>query len=117
MDAMSISTPLPVTVPAARPERLRGLDILRGLVILLMVIDHVRWFLSDARFDPTDPALTTPGLFFTRWVTHFCAPVFMLLAGVGARLSLARGRSRAGLAAYLLSRGLWLLVLEVTVAR
>ena len=105
-------------VPAGpRPERLRGPDILRGTVILLMVIDHVRWFLSEARFDPTDPALTTPGLFFTRWITHFCAPVFMLLAGAGARLSLGRGRTRPALARYLLTRGLWLLLLELTVAR
>ncbi|HEU5042099.1 MAG TPA: heparan-alpha-glucosaminide N-acetyltransferase domain-containing protein, partial [Gemmatimonadales bacterium] len=119
---MPISTPVAVPLRAAaatgpRPERMRGPDILRGAVILLMVIDHVRWFLSDARFDPTDPTLTTPGLFFTRWITHFCAPVFMLLAGAGARLSLARGRSRRDLARYLLTRGLWLLLLEVTVAR
>ncbi len=82
-----------------------------------MVIDHVRWFLSEARFDPTDPALTTPALFFTRWVTHFCAPAFMLLAGAGAYLSLGRGRTRRSLSWFLLTRGLWLLVLEVTVAR
>jgi len=96
---------------------MRSLDVLRGVVIVLMVVDHVRWFLSDARFDPTDPGLTTPALFFTRWVTHFCAPAFMLLAGAGAWLSLGRGRSRRGLAWYLVTRGLWLLVLEVTVAR
>ncbi|HEX6107426.1 MAG TPA: heparan-alpha-glucosaminide N-acetyltransferase domain-containing protein [Gemmatimonadales bacterium] len=98
-------------------ERVRGLDILRGMVILLMVIDHVRWFLSEARFDPTDPGQTTAALFFTRWITHFCAPVFMLLAGAGAYLSLGRGRSRTSLSWYLLSRGLWLLLLEVTFAR
>jgi uncharacterized membrane protein len=96
---------------------MRGLDVLRGLVIVLMVIDHVRWFLSGARFDPTDPALTTPALFFTRWVTHFCAPAFMLLAGAGASLSLGRGRTPRGLSRYLLSRGAWLLLLELTVAR
>ena len=99
------------------PERFRGLDILRGLVIALMVIDHVRWFLSEARFDPTDPALTTVALFFTRWVTHFCAPVFMLLAGIGAFLSLGRGKTIRSLSRYLWTRGLWLIVLELTVAR
>jgi uncharacterized membrane protein len=113
----------PVSLPAAgataRPVRARipGLDILRGLVIVLMVIDHVRYFLSSARFDPTDPVQTTTALFFTRWVTHFCAPVFMLLAGAGAYLSLGRGRSRRDLSWFLFTRGLWLLVLELTVAR
>jgi uncharacterized membrane protein len=82
-----------------------------------MVIDHVRYFLSSARFDPTDPAQTTIGLFFTRWVTHFCAPVFMLLAGAGAYLSRGRGRSLGDISRFLLSRGAWLLVLELTVAR
>jgi uncharacterized membrane protein len=90
---------------------------MRGIVIVLMVIDHVRWFLSSARFDPTDPTQTTVALFFTRWVTHFCAPVFMLLAGAGAYLSLGRGRSRGELSWFLVTRGVWLLVLEVTVAR
>ncbi|HEU4525080.1 MAG TPA: heparan-alpha-glucosaminide N-acetyltransferase domain-containing protein, partial [Gemmatimonadales bacterium] len=96
---------------------MRGLDLMRGIVIVLMVIDHVRWFLSSARFDPTDPAQSTIALFFTRWVTHFCAPVFMLLAGAGAYLSLGRGRTRGELSWFLLTRGLWLIVLEVTVAR
>ncbi|MGH7526753.1 MAG: DUF1624 domain-containing protein [Gemmatimonadales bacterium] len=82
-----------------------------------MVIDYVRWFLSDARFDPTDPTRTTAALFLTRWVTHFCAPVFMLLAGVGAYLSLGRGRTPRDLSHFLLTRGLWLVVLELTVAR
>ena len=94
-----------------------GLDVLRGVVIALMVIDHVRYFLSSATFDPTDPARTTAALFFTRWVTHFCAPVFMLLAGAGAYLSLGRGRSRRDVSWFLLTRGFWLLVLELTVAR
>ena len=90
---------------------------MRGLVIVLMVIDHARYFLSSARFDPTDPAQTTTTLFFTRWITHFCAPVFMLLAGVGAYLSLGRGRTQADVSWFLLTRGLWLLLLELTVAR
>jgi uncharacterized membrane protein len=108
---------MPPETTTSTAERIRALDVLRGLVIVLMVIDHVRWFLSEARFDPTDPALTTPALFFTRWVTHFCAPAFMLLAGAGAYLALGRGRTRNGLSRYLLTRGVWLLVLEFTVAR
>jgi uncharacterized membrane protein len=109
--------PSPVVLGAPSAERVRGLDLMRGIVIVLMVIDHVRWFLSSARFDPTDPAQTTVALFFTRWVTHFCAPVFMLLAGAGAYLSLGRGRTRGELSWFLLTRGLWLILLEVTVAR
>lgn len=121
---MSVST-LPSVAPAPpdehRPdpirERIRGLDVLRGLVIVLMVIDHVRWFLSDARFDPTDASRTTMALFFTRWITHICAPAFMLLAGAGAFLSLGRGRTPADLSRFLLTRGLWLILLELTIAR
>ena len=100
-----------------RRDRVPVIDLLRGIVILLMVVDHVRYFLSDARFDPTDPARTTVALFFTRWLTHFCAPVFMLLAGAGAQLSLGRRRDRVALSRFLLVRGLWLVLLELTVAR
>ena len=98
-------------------EAAAAVDLLRGTVIVLMVLDHVRWFLSSARFDPTDPAQTTVPLFFTRWVTHFCAPVFVLLAGAGAYLSLGRGRDGPALSRFLLTRGLWLVLLELTVAR
>ena len=98
-------------------RRLAGVDILRGIVMLLMVIDHVRYFLSDAHFDPTDLARTTVPLFVTRWVTHFCAPLFMLLSGVGASLSLQGGRSRAEVSRFLFTRGAWLILLELTVAR
>jgi uncharacterized membrane protein len=115
--ASSIPDRTEVVSASDAADRLRGVDILRGAVIVLMAVDHVRWFLSDARFDPTDPALTTPGLFFTRWITHFCAPVFMVLAGAGAWLSLGRGRSRRDAAWYLFTRGAWLILLEATVAR
>jgi uncharacterized membrane protein len=68
-------------------------------------------------FDPTDLAHTNPMLFFTRWITHFCAPVFVFLAGAGAYLQFARGKSKADLSKFLVTRGLWLIVLEFTVVR
>jgi uncharacterized membrane protein len=98
-------------------RRIISLDILRGLVIVIMVLDHVRDFLhiSAYDFDALDPQRTTALLYTTRWVTHFCAPTFVFLAGVSAWLQHARGKSRRELSLFLLQRGLWLVVLEVTV--
>jgi uncharacterized membrane protein len=106
-----------MALPSTTATRLGAIDLLRGAVIVLMALDHVRYYLSDARFDPTDPARTTAALFATRWITHLCAPVFMWLAGVGARLSLGRGRDPGSLSRFLFTRGLWLVFLELTVAR
>ena len=98
-----------------RSYRLASLDLLRGLVIVIMAIDHVRDFLlAGALQDPmTDPNVTL-GLFMTRWITHFCAPVFVLLAGTSAGLMTAR-KSRTELARFLFTRGLWLIFVEVFV--
>jgi uncharacterized membrane protein len=92
-----------------------SLDCLRGIVMILMVLDHTRAFLSDVRFVPLDVVQTTPALFFTRWVTHFCAPAFFLLAGLGGSLSRARGRTLPEISRFFLTRGLWLVLLELTV--
>jgi uncharacterized membrane protein len=100
---------------AAIASRFASLDTVRGLVIVLMALDHVRDFFSSARFDPLDLLATTPAYFVTRWVTHFCAPVFVLLAGVGAYLYGTRGRSTGQTAWFLFTRGLWLVALELTV--
>ncbi len=98
--------------------RLSSIDILRGLVMVIMALDHTRDFFSNsaAVFDPTDLTHTTPALFFTRWITHFCAPIFVFLAGTGSYLALVRGGyDRGVLGRFLASRGLWLIFLEVFV--
>src|SRR5581483_11120391 len=105
----------PPTKPTAR---LTSIDALRGLVMILMALDHVRDFfhIGAMSFSPTDLTKTTTILFLTRWITHFCLPVFMFAAGVGAFLWLRRGgRTNRQLSFFLWTRGLWFVVLELTV--
>lgn len=96
--------------------RLDSVDLLRGIIMILMALDHVRDVFGDAAANPTDLTTASASLFLTRWMTHICAPVFFLLTGTGAYLALRR-LSRHELARFLLTRGLWLILLEVTVAR
>lgn len=103
---------------AAKPgSRLESIDLLRGLVMVVMVLDHVRDFFGDSGADVLNPATTTIPLFLTRWVTHFCAPTFVFLAGTGAYLAGSRGMTRTELSKFLFLRGLWLALMEVTLAR
>jgi len=96
--------------------RVASIDLLRGLVIVIMALDHVRDFFGDLTAQPTNLTTTTAALFFTRWITHICAPVFSLLTGTGAYL--ARGRmTKPQLSRFLFSRGLWLIFLELVVMR
>jgi uncharacterized membrane protein len=100
----------------ARP-RLYSIDLLRGLVIVIMALDHVKGHLLNVPFDLVDLTATEPIYFITRFASHFCAPVFVFLAGTGAFLYGARGRSTKELSWFLLSRGVWLIILELTVIR
>jgi uncharacterized membrane protein len=98
-----------------RAYRLTSIDMLRGLVIIIMAIDHTRDFFSTAMsIDPmSDPNVGLP-LALTRWITHFCAPVFVFLSGTSAGLMVAR-KSPADLGKFLLTRGLWLILVEIFV--
>src|SRR3954471_19451232 len=95
-------------------NRVESVDVLRGLVMVIMALDHTRDFFSNYAGNPTDAA-TAPGIiFFTRWITHLCAPTFVFLAGTSIYLQSLR-KPRPELARFLVSRGLWLMVLELVV--
>ena len=96
--------------------RIESVDVVRGVIMIIMALDHVRDYFSNPGFEPTDLSQTNVVLFFTRWITHFCAPVFFLLTGTGAYLSLKK-QSQSKLSWFLFTRGLWLIFLEVTVYR
>ena len=95
-------------------QRIHSIDMVRGLIMLIMALDHTRDFFYYAGQNPTNLATTTPILFFTRWKTHYCAPTFVFLSGVSAYLSGTK-KTKAELSAWLIKRGLWLIVVEVVV--
>ena len=107
-----------VVSPRATQTRVASIDALRGFVMIIMALDHVREFFYSDMIRPEDMAHSTPALFLTRWITHICAPVFMFTAGVGAFFWLRhRGRTNGQLSQFLWKRGLWLVVLELTMLR
>jgi uncharacterized membrane protein len=112
----TLAAPIVPVVPSAVRRRIESVDLLRGVIMVIMALDHTRDYLGRATGDPTNMATTTTALFLTRWVTHFCAPVFFLLTGTAAFLTLER-KGRAGLSKYLVTRGLWLVFLEPIVVR
>jgi uncharacterized membrane protein len=114
MADIAAASPTPARPPG---PRLESVDLLRGLVMVLMALDHARDFFHFGAWhglDPLDLNRTTAAVFCTRWITHYCAPTFILLAGAGAFLSHTRGRSTRELSWFLLTRGVWLVGLEMT---
>jgi uncharacterized membrane protein len=104
------------TAPAATTWRVDSVDLLRGVVMAFMLLDHTREFVHRdvLNFDAADLTRTNVLLFFTRWITRFCAPVFVFLAGTGAFLQMARGKCKPELSGFLVRRGLRLILLEFT---
>ena len=102
---------------AAGRSRLDSIDLLRGIVMVVMVLDHTRDFVHGPalRSDPTNLATTSAAIFMTRWITHFCAPVFVFLAGVSVYLQKMRGKSLGELSRFLVTRGVWLIAIEIVV--
>jgi len=107
--------PLSSPVTNQGRSRIDSIDLLRGVVIVLMALDHARGYFGPAPYGPEDLSRASAFLFLTRWVTHFCAPVFVFLAGLGTALLQARGKSRAEISQFLVSRGVWLVFIELTV--
>src|SRR6188768_4556111 len=107
-----------LTAPSslAQDKRVKSVDLLRGLVMIIMALDHTRDFFHHSAFteNPLNPATTTPILYFTRWVTHFCAPAFVFLSGVSAWLQ-SRRKTKKELSRFLITRGIWLVLIEITV--
>jgi len=106
-----------LTAPSSliQTKRVKSVDLLRGLVMIIMALDHTRDFFHHAAFtqNPLDPATTTPALYFTRWITHFCAPTFVFLSGASAWFQSLK-KTKKELSLFLVKRGVWLILLEIT---
>lgn len=115
MGSSQITTLPPLQLTQKNGYRIDSIDLLRGLIMIIMALDHTRDFFHKEAFtdDPLNLATTTPLLFFTRWITHFCAPVFVFLAGTSAYFQSLR-KSKKELSQFLIKRGIWLILLEIT---
>lgn len=113
---MSTATITPTINTAINKKRITSIDFLRGTIMIIMALDHVRDYLFKDSFlyDPLDFTQTTGTIFFTRWITHFCAPIFMLLAGTSAYI-MGQRKTKKELSIFLLKRGVWLIILEMIV--
>ena len=108
----------PVQTSGSASTRLESIDLLRGLVMVVMALDHTRDFFHYGALqgvNPLDLSQVTPWVFFTRWITHYCAPTFSFLAGTGIFLAAQRGQSKGTLSRFLITRGLWLILFELIV--
>lgn len=94
-------------------SRIESIDILRGIIMILMVLDHVRDIWLIGNIDPTDIEVTTYALFTTRWITHICAPMFFILSGVAISISIKNGKTKKEVSGYLIVRGIILILLEI----
>ncbi|WP_353126565.1 DUF1624 domain-containing protein [Parapedobacter pyrenivorans] len=101
----------------ANGSRIQSIDFVRGVVMIIMALDHIRELFHESALlgDPTNLETTTPALFFTRWVTHLCAPIFVFLSGTSVYLSFRRHADTSSTKKFLITRGLWLILLEFTV--
>src|SRR5437588_6513300 len=105
---------MPMVSASLIKRRIQSIDILRGIVMVIMALDHVRdyFHITAMTDDPLNLASTTPQLYFTRWITHFCAPVFVFLSGTSIYLVSLR-KSKKQLSKFLIKRGFWLILVEL----
>jgi uncharacterized membrane protein len=121
MASTTIAEPPQIVIPTSaaagllRSDRIVSVDLMRGIVMVIMALDHVRDYFTNLTFPPENLTQTHGWLFFTRWITHFCAPTFFFLAGTGAYLALGRGKTVGQISHFFWTRGLWLVFLELTV--
>jgi uncharacterized membrane protein len=116
MSSVQLAAPALAEPVSGKRVRLESIDVVRGVIMILMALDHTRDFFGNSGLNPTNPQDTTAPLFFSRWITHFCAPPFFRLTGTGAYLA-RRKMSTSELSRFLFTRGRWLIFLEVVVSR